>query len=78
MISAAAKKRRAGPKRMSETTYLRHEDELNGICCACGAIRHGNTEGDAEGYECGRCGMHSVVGIQNALIMGLIDIRGGK
>jgi len=61
-------------KRMTERVYMKHCDEYNGICTKCGAIRHGETEPDAEGYPCRKCETDSVVGIENAMIMGLVEI----
>jgi hypothetical protein len=58
---------------MSEDEYSEHTDEYNGLCLACGAIREGSTEPDAENYPCEDCGQNKVVGMENALVMGLIE-----
>ena len=50
-------------------------ESYSGICLACGAIKDGGCEPDAEGYECDECGEHKVQGIENALICGNIDIE---
>ena len=59
---------------MTERTYQRHCAKYNGLCTKCGAIRHGETEPDAEGYPCHKCETNSVVGIETAMIMGLIHV----
>lgn len=59
---------------MTERTYQRHCDEYSGLCTKCGTIRHGETEPDAEGYPCHKCKANAVVGIENALMLGLLVI----
>jgi hypothetical protein len=61
-------------KSFSFEEYSEHEDNYDGYCTKCGAIKYGGTEPDADGYECEECGAMAVVGISNALIMGLITI----
>ena len=61
-------------KRMTERAYMKHCDEYNGLCTKCGAIRHGETEPDAEGYPCRKCKANAVVGIETALMLGLLEI----
>lgn len=65
---------------MSEDTYQHLRDEYSGICMACWTVRHGDTEPDAENYECEECEKERVQGIDNLLIMGLIsfEIEPGK
>lgn len=48
----------------------------NGICIECSEVIYGGVEPDAEGYECDCCGNNSVVGMEIAIIMGLIDVEG--
>lgn len=57
---------------MADFDPLGNED--NGICLACGAVRYGNTEPDAEKYPCDDCEQNEVYGMQQALIMGRITI----
>lgn len=59
---------------LTEEEYRDLEDAYSGICTACGEIRHGETEPDAEGYHCEACGENTVVGMMNALLDGTIDI----
>ncbi len=58
---------------MTEDAYREHCEEDNGICLACGEIRNGGTEPDAEEYECEDCGAFKVCGIEQALVMGRIE-----
>jgi hypothetical protein len=60
--------------KMSEGEYRDHRDEYNGLCIACGAVAYGDTEPDAENYKCEVCGKDRVQGIENLMIMGLIEI----
>jgi hypothetical protein len=62
------------PKKISEAEYQRLSRDYCGICLKCGEIREGDTEPDAEDYECASCGEHAVQGIDNALIAGNITI----
>ena len=50
-----------------------YKEDNYGICLACGELRE-KVEPDAEGYECYDCGKYRVVGIEQALIMGRIEI----
>lgn len=44
-----------------------------GICLACGDFR-GECEPDARKYECWNCGKHEVYGLEEAMMMGAINI----
>jgi len=50
------------------------EDGTMGVCVACGEMAYG-VEPDARGYECDCCGKHRVYGLEEALLMGVIDIE---
>lgn len=60
--------------KLSEEEYRELDDSYSGVCKKCGEIREGDTEPDAEGYPCDSCGKNAVVGIANALMMGLVEI----
>jgi hypothetical protein len=60
--------------KLTEAAYLQHCEEYNGLCLACGEIRWGLTEPDAEGYPCEECGEDRVQGIENALLSGNLEI----
>jgi len=47
-----------------------------GICIECGEPTCGPVEPDAEGYECGCCGENEVCGIDQAILLGYVDITG--
>ena len=51
-------------------------DGLNGGCTACGEIQYGNTEPDAREYKCEDCGQNKVYGLEELIVMGLIDLIG--
>jgi predicted RNA-binding Zn-ribbon protein involved in translation (DUF1610 family) len=46
---------------------LSEEYYNHGICYSCGNVQSG-VETDAEGYECGECGEHTVGGIELAMV----------
>jgi predicted RNA-binding Zn-ribbon protein involved in translation (DUF1610 family) len=58
---------------MTEEEFLEIQSAYQGVCASCGEIRD-CTEPDAEDYECEACGENTVVGVDNALIMGIIEI----
>lgn len=58
--------------------YQVTEDEITdgtvGICLACGEREYG-VEPDARGYECSSCGAFKVYGMEEALIMGMVELE---
>lgn len=58
---------------MTEQEYHEHVDAYDGVCLSCKEVRYGNTEGDAENYDCESCGKKAVMGIELALVAGHID-----
>ena len=44
-----------------------------GICLSCGDVR-GECEPDARKYECWNCGEYNVYGLEEALMMGAINL----
>lgn len=50
------------------------EDGTNGGCIGCGAIQYGGCEPDAREYECEECGKPKVYGLEELVIMGLVDL----
>lgn len=61
---------------ISEDDFAEAVDSYQGWCTVCCAFTRDCTEPDAEGYDCEQCGQKTVVGAENALIMGLIDFDG--
>ncbi len=60
---------------ISESEYHRlRDDECGGICLACGEIQDDSVEPDAENYHCDSCGKDELYGIEQALIIGRIQI----
>lgn len=52
-----------------------HIDENDGFCVSCGAFTTtGGVEPDAQGYECPDCGGDCVMGAEQALLEGLLDV----
>lgn len=48
-------------------------ENYQGICLSCGAFRD-NVEPDAEEYECEECGAFEVMGLEQALLCGKIEV----
>ncbi len=61
---------------MTESDYMSYRNGYDGYCTDCNAVsRYGCTEPDAENYECDECGENTAIGIDNALIIGHIEIK---
>ncbi len=53
------------PWKLCVKTYLVQADALGGFCTSCQEwTRTGDTEGDAEEYECPACGENAVIGAE--------------
>jgi len=67
------------PLIISEAQYQEYRSEYIGLCTACRAERD-CCEPDAEEYNCPECKMDQVYGIEQLLIMGLLEItdEGGE
>ena len=64
-----------GAKLITEARFNEAIDGYEGWCDTCGDFTRGETEGDAEGYNCERCeSLDSVCGAEQALLLGKIDI----
>lgn len=61
-------------KELTEEEYHEHCNEYNGLCIKCGEINYGFTEPDAREYDCDECGEKTVMGIEEALLMGYIRV----
>jgi hypothetical protein len=51
------------------------EEGCNGGCIACGEIQYGYVEPDARQYECESCGEKKVYGLEELLVMGMVDLE---
>ena len=49
---------------------------FQGYCTVCEDFTRDSTEPDAEGYDCPICGQDAVMGVEQALLLGEIDISG--
>jgi hypothetical protein len=59
---------------MNRADYSAHVRDSDGLCVACGAYTAGGVEPDADSYECEECGEPKVMGFENALIDGWIEV----
>lgn len=62
------------PIRTSAHEYLEHHDNSDGLCLACGEWSDGGVEPDAENYECDACEAPEVVGAEQAIILGRLQM----
>ena len=62
-----------GILRITESEYLYHVDNNNGVCLGCGSITDGGVEPDATNYLCEYCNRHEVCGMEEALLSGYIE-----
>jgi hypothetical protein len=53
---------------------VRLNEDGGGFCLNCGHIQEGGVEPDAEDYECEHCGANAVLGMEEALLRGRIEI----
>ena len=68
-------KRTGQPLRLTLTQYLRLEDDMIGICRACGEERE-SCEPDARKYLCPVCQAPEVYGIEDLLAREEVEIIG--
>ena len=57
--------------RLTEAEY--HDSDNAGFCLACGSEASG-VEPDARRYPCGACREHKVYGLEELLMMGLVEL----
>jgi len=60
---------------MDEEAYLHGTEHSYGICSACGEVTAGGCEPDMVDGECEYCGAYAVIGFENALCCGIIDLE---
>lgn len=65
--------RRVGKVVMPEAEYHSLADQYLGMCLCCSEIT-GTVEPDAEGYHCTYCGQMAVMGAEQALLEGIIEL----
>lgn len=60
---------------MNEFQYDHHREEYDGYCSDCDDVtNYGEVEPDARRYKCDECGKRCVMGIEEALLKGHIEI----
>lgn len=59
---------------MTESEFSELSDSYAGICLACGEIQYDGVEPDAEEYECESCAENQVMGLEQALICGHLEL----
>ena len=57
--------------------YREYREDYVGLCTSCGAERY-QTEPDARNYPCEACGKKDVYGIEDLLVMGMVEITLSK
>jgi len=60
------------PLQMTQEDYRYASEDNEGYCMACGEPAYG-VEPDARGYECEACGEKEVYGLEELMLMGLIE-----
>lgn len=60
---------------ISKPSYLIHKKESDGICQFCREIAWQGAEPDAENKWCRECENRSVVGIDRAITLGLVQVE---
>jgi hypothetical protein len=61
-------------KKISVALYWQLCSEDAGWCSACDDFTGSGIEPDAEGYTCPGCGEDTLCGVEQAMILGLIDV----
>lgn len=61
---------------VTENEYQQATRDYIGWCTVCEEFTRDSTEGDAEKYDCPKCEGNTVMGAENALILGEITIAG--
>jgi hypothetical protein len=65
--------------KMTTSEYLNHTNNCDGYCPDCNDVtRNGDTEPDAEEYECYECGEETCMGIEQAMLYNHLLIVEGK
>jgi hypothetical protein len=59
---------------VTESQYADLRENGGGLCLSCKVLVEGGVEPDARKYLCEACGKRMVYGIEEALIMGAVDI----
>jgi predicted RNA-binding Zn-ribbon protein involved in translation (DUF1610 family) len=61
---------------LSREEFREHREDYDGYCTTCEEVtRYGETEPDAEEYECPQCGQDTCYGIEQALLLGYLEVE---
>jgi hypothetical protein len=60
---------------VTSTDYEEAVESYTGFCASCLTFTREDTELDADGYDCPVCGENVVMGAENALVAGLIEVE---
>jgi Zn finger protein HypA/HybF involved in hydrogenase expression len=60
---------------ITEADFLSLSEDHAGYCTKCEDITHDCCEPDARRYECPECGNKTVYGLEELLIMGLVEFE---
>lgn len=62
--------------KMQEHLYTAHVEAYDGFCRKCDEITNfGDVEPDARNRSCDECGEQEVFGVEQAMLMGIIEIE---
>ena len=61
-------------KKIGQRAFQNACDKYRGFCTACQKFTRGETEPDAERYRCPRCKGATVMGAEQAVICGELDV----
>jgi hypothetical protein len=62
-------------KTISASEYKEFCNDYMGFCTDCQDFTRECTEPDAEDYDCPECEQNTVVGTEQAMVLGLLDIE---
>lgn len=62
------------PTTVSAADYEDATSTYMGFCTECKEFTRETTEPDAEGYDCPNCGQNTVIGAEDALLQGIIEV----
>ena len=61
-------------KKIGQRAFQNACDQYKGFCTHCQKFTRGETEPDARDYPCPKCGGNTVMGAEDALLSGELDI----
>jgi Zn finger protein HypA/HybF involved in hydrogenase expression len=61
--------------KITESRYFEASENYEGYCTTCDYFTKDQTEPDAKNYKCPVCNEMTVIGAENAMIMGYIEFE---